>query len=138
MEFQYSPYMLPLIGAALLSGWIAAYAWKRRSTRSASALALLALAIMIWSLGYALEIASTELAAKLFWGKVQYIGIATAPLFWFIFAYNHAQRDKPMPRRTMLLWWGVCSLRWARPGRWKRNCWTRSPVWRAPARRSCT
>ena len=103
MELQFSPYVLPLIGAAIVSGWIAVYVWTRRSTRSALALVLLALAIMIWSLGYALEIASTDLAGKLFWGKVQYIGIATAPLFWFIFAYNHASRDRRLSHRAMLL-----------------------------------
>jgi PAS domain S-box-containing protein len=103
MEFQFSPYLLPLIGAALVSGWVAAYVWTRRSTRSAPALVLLALAIMVWSLGYAFEIASTGLAAKLFWGKVEYLGIVTVPLFWFIFAYNHASRDKQMSPRTILL-----------------------------------
>ncbi len=103
MEFHYSPYMLPLIGAAILSGWIAVYVWTRRSTRSAPALTGLALAIMVWSVGYALEIVGADLVTKLFWGKVQYIGIATAPLLWFIFAYNHASHDKRMSHRTMLL-----------------------------------
>jgi hypothetical protein len=32
MQFQYSPYMLPLMGAALISGWVAAYVWRQRST----------------------------------------------------------------------------------------------------------
>jgi PAS domain S-box-containing protein len=103
MEFQFSPYILPLIGAAIVSGWIAAYVWTRRSTRSAPALTGLALAVMVWSLGYALEIAGANLATKLFWGKVQYIGIVTAPLLWFIFAYNHASRDQRMSHRAMLL-----------------------------------
>ena len=103
MEFQFSPYMLPLIGAAIVSGWIAAYIWTRRSIRSAPALTGLALAVMVWSLGYALELGGANLATKLFWGKVQYIGIVTAPLFWFIFAYNHASRDQRMSHWAMLL-----------------------------------
>lgn len=103
MEFQYSPYVLPLIGTAIVSGWLAAYVWTRRSTRSAPALVGLALAIMIWSIGYALEIVGTGLPTKIFWGKVQYIGIVAVPLFWFIFAYNHSSPDKPMTHRAMLL-----------------------------------
>jgi PAS domain S-box-containing protein len=103
MEFQFSPYMLPLIGSALVSGWIAAYVWTRRSTRSAPALVLLALAIMIWSIGYALEIAGANLSTKIFWGKVQYIGIVSVPLLWFIFAYNYASRDKRLTHRAMML-----------------------------------
>jgi PAS domain S-box-containing protein len=103
MEFQFSPYMLPLIGSAIIAGWVAAYVWTRRSTRSAPALVLLALAIMVWSAGYALEIAGANLATKLFWGKVQYIGIVSVPLFWFIFAYNHASRDQRLSHQAMLL-----------------------------------
>ena len=103
MDLQYSPYMLPLIGAGLVSGWMAGYVWTRRSTRSAPALVLLALAIMVWSFGYALEIAGTNLSTKIFWGKVQYIGIVSVPLLWFIFAYNHAHRERPMTQRAMWL-----------------------------------
>ena len=101
MEFQYSPYLLPLVGAALIAGWVAAYVWTRRSTRSAPALTLLALSIMIWSAGYALEIAGANLPTKVFWGKFQYIGIVTVPLFWIIFAYNYANSGKQMSRRAM-------------------------------------
>ena len=43
-----------------------------------------------------------------------------------------------MPRPKTAAWWGVCSRRSARRGRWKRNCSMRSPVWRAPARRLFT
>ncbi len=103
MQFQYSPYMLPLIGAAFISGWVAVYIQRRRATRSAPALGILAFAIMMWSLGYALEIAGVDLPTKEFWGKAQYLGIVTAPLMWIIFAFNHSRRSKQMARRDMLL-----------------------------------
>ncbi|KAA0253884.1 MAG: PAS domain-containing sensor histidine kinase, partial [Chloroflexi bacterium] len=72
MQFQYSPFIIPLILAALISSWVAVYSWSRRANTGALALTLLAAAVAEWSLGYALEIAGADLATKLFWGKFQY------------------------------------------------------------------
>jgi PAS domain S-box-containing protein len=103
MQYQYSPYMVPLLLAGLLSAWAALYVWRHRATRSAPALILLAVAITIWSWGYALEIAGTDLATKILWGKFQYIGIVFVPVFWFVFAYNHSHPNQHWSHRNMLL-----------------------------------
>jgi PAS domain S-box-containing protein len=103
MRFIESPYLLPLLLCALISLLVGLYAWARRTTTSAIALSLLSLAIAVWSLGYALEIAGADLSTKLFWGKLQYFGIATAPLFWLIFAFNHANQGNRLTHRRMLL-----------------------------------
>lgn len=103
MTFTYTPYILPLLLAAFISLAVALYAWSRRSTPSAIALALLALSIAEWSIGYALEIAGADLPTKLLWGKIQYIGIASAPLFWLIFAFNHAHQGQRLSHQRMML-----------------------------------
>ncbi len=69
MHYQYSPYLLPLIAIAAISAAVAIYAGISRTKGSTWALAGLSLAIMLWSMGYALEIAGTELPTKLFWAK---------------------------------------------------------------------
>ncbi len=103
MTFVYSIYTLPLLIAAFVSLAVALYAWSRRSTPSAIALALMALSIAEWSFGYALEIAGVAPATKILWGKIQYIGIATAPLFWLIFAFNHAHQGQRLNHQRMML-----------------------------------
>lgn len=102
-SFEYSPYIVPLVLAAIISGWAFFYSWQRRSARVALALSLLALAIIEWSLGYALEIAGADLATKLFWGKLQYIGIATVPMLWVIFAYYYANPGRELSVRNAVL-----------------------------------
>ncbi|MCG2784079.1 MAG: PAS domain S-box protein [Anaerolineae bacterium] len=102
MQFEYSPFIVPLVFSGLVSILIAIYAWMRRSNQSAIALAVLALVIAEWCIGYALEIAAVDLAGKYFWGQLQYIGIATVPVFWLIFTFNYANPGKPMSRRWML------------------------------------
>jgi hypothetical protein len=88
VQFEYSPYILPLFIAGASSILVAYYAWSHRSVSGASALALLALAAGGWAIGYALEIAGGDLSTKVFWAKAQYLGIATVPLLWLIFCYN--------------------------------------------------
>ena len=60
MEFQYTPYVIPLIIAAVLSDGVVVYLWPRRRTPKIFFLVLLGLAAAIWSLGYALEIAGAD------------------------------------------------------------------------------
>jgi PAS domain S-box-containing protein len=104
VQFQYSPYILPLILSSIIAGFVALYVWERRATvRGGITLVLLALAIAEWSLGYALEIAGANLPTKIFWGKSQYIGIVTIPLLWIIFAYSYSTKGMQMTRRTVSL-----------------------------------
>ncbi len=104
MQFQYSPYIFPLLVSTIIASFVAIYVWQRRATASgAMALALLALACAEWSLGYALEIAGADLPTKIFWGKSQYIGIATVPLLWVIFAYSYSTKGIRITRRNVIL-----------------------------------
>jgi len=103
MEFQFSIYIIPLIAASIISGWVAVYSWSRRSNTGTVALTLLAAAVSEWSLGYALEIAGADLPTKVFWGKIQYIGIVSVPLLWVGFAFHHANQARWLTLRTMVL-----------------------------------
>jgi len=104
VQFQYTPYILPLIIAAIIAGCVAVYVWRRRATTiGATALVMLALASAAWSLGYALEIAGADLPTKIFWGKSQYIGIVAVPLSWVIFAYYHSTQGAWISRRNAIL-----------------------------------
>ncbi|MFN8411265.1 MAG: histidine kinase N-terminal 7TM domain-containing protein [Anaerolineales bacterium] len=103
MSFEYNAYILPLIIAAAISISTATYAWIRRSANGASALFLMSLAISIWAIGYALEIAGTTLETKYFWGVIEYLGIAFAPYAWLIFSYNFSNENNPLSKRWVSL-----------------------------------
>ncbi|MBP7997691.1 MAG: PAS domain S-box protein [Chloroflexi bacterium] len=102
MTYQYNIAILPLLLAAFISMGVAWYVWQLRARRGAMALVVLATAAAIWSLGYALEIAGADLPTKLFWGKLQYFGIGTVPLTWFLFAWQYTGRYSHPTRRTMV------------------------------------
>lgn len=101
MSYQYSPYLLPLFAAAIISFLAAAYVWPRRQTPGATYLALMAITVTPWTLGYALEIAATSLEMKLLWGKSQYVGIVFAPYFWVLFALAYTNQNRPQLQRIV-------------------------------------
>jgi PAS domain S-box-containing protein len=109
MQFEYTPYAIPFLVAAVVASVLIIYIWRRRNTRGATALALLSLAALIWTLGYGLEIAGADLATKVFWGKFQYFGIVTVPLLWLVFALQYTSRDKWLTRRH-LVWLSVIPI----------------------------
>jgi PAS domain S-box-containing protein len=96
--------LIVIIAAALVSGILAAFAWRHRAVRGAPAFAVLTLGVMVWTLAYALDLSSHELAGKVFWSKVEYIGIVTAPVAWLAFALQFTGRERWLrPRNITLL-----------------------------------
>jgi PAS domain S-box-containing protein len=98
MQFQATPYVLPLLLASAFSAWIAFYAWRRRTAGSAIWLALLSLTVTEWLWFYALQIAGTNLQTKLLFAEIKYIGVAITPLIWLFFALSYANLS------TLLTW----------------------------------
>ncbi len=43
----------------------------------------------MWSLAYALELSSVSLATKLFWLRVEYLGVVTIPVAWLAFVLQY-------------------------------------------------
>ncbi|MGB8214093.1 MAG: histidine kinase N-terminal 7TM domain-containing protein [Anaerolineales bacterium] len=101
LHLQFTPYIIPLLVAALISIWMMVIVLRQRS-QADQGLAGLALVIVIWVLGHTGEIAGTDLATKTFFDQVEYIGIALVPYTWIIFTYNHTHKDNPMPLRIAM------------------------------------
>lgn len=103
MYWQYTPYVLPLIIAAVISAVIAALAWRHRPAPGALPLALLTLAVVEWALGNTLELGSSSLSAKLFWANVEYLGITALPVAWLALALQYTGRERWLTRRHLAL-----------------------------------
>ncbi len=101
MQFQYSPYILPLLAASAISAWIFYHAWQHRKVNHAVLLSLLSVAITEWLVFYALQIAGSNLHTKLIFSEIKYIGVAFTPLLWFIFSINYATPNNTLPRRIV-------------------------------------
>jgi PAS domain S-box-containing protein len=98
---QYTVYLVPLLLATTLSAGLSIYAWRQQPTPGALSLAALAFLVAEWSFCYALEIFHTDLGSKVFWGKLEYIGIVTVPVAWLAFALQYGQRGHLITRRSL-------------------------------------
>nr|MBN1229436.1 PAS domain S-box protein [Anaerolineae bacterium] len=79
-------YVSPLLLGGLLGLILAIYITRHLRTLGVPALLILTLAAALWSVAYAFEILAQGLETKILWAKVQYLGIAPLPLFWFAFS----------------------------------------------------
>ncbi len=103
MHWHVTPYVLPMIIAAVISAALACSAWHRRPAPGAISFCLLMLAVAEWSLAYAVELASPDLPTTLFWDNITWLGAVCAPLSWFTFALQYTGRSAWLTRRNVIL-----------------------------------
>lgn len=101
---QSSPYLLPLLGVALLAIFLCVVIWQRRQAPGAIPLAFLMISVTIWSLAYMFSLAATTLPVMLFWANMAFLGIVLAPASWVVFALHYSDQSAWLtPRRLLLL-----------------------------------
>jgi len=103
MYWQYNPYALVLLIAAAISVMLALYTWRRRPALGATPLTLLMVSVAEWSVGYALELGVPSMAAKVFWAKLEYLGIVMVPVTWLALTLQFTGQEKVLTRRRLAL-----------------------------------
>ncbi len=102
MRWHYTPYIIPLLITTIIATLLLIYTWRHRAISGALAIVGLTLAAIIWSSGYILEIGSLDLPAKIFWGKVQYLGIVTIPVVWLAVILQFTRRQYWLTRPILI------------------------------------
>jgi PAS domain S-box-containing protein len=88
--------------AALFSFGVAVYARRHRAVPGSPYFTALMGAVGWWSLGYALELASTRLDLMMFVGTLEYLGIVLAPVFWLAFVLLYTGRVERLSLSSLL------------------------------------
>lgn len=73
---------MPHIVSATLIVWLLVLTHANRREPLAPWLAGVFAALLLWTIGYGLELASVSLSAKLFWANLQFIGLLAMPVLW--------------------------------------------------------
>jgi PAS domain S-box-containing protein len=105
MTWQFTPFTIPLILTAVLLLFVVIIAIQRRDVHSANTFILLMLSITVWTAFYALEISSATQASQIFWAKLEYLGIASVPVLWLMFALDYTRQSSRINRLGLLLLW---------------------------------
>ena len=105
--FLATPYSLALGASTVVSAAVAFLAWERRRAPGGTAFAAMMSAVVIWSLGSALETAAVGQALKLQLSKLSYLGtVLVAPLF-LLFALGYFRPGFRLPAAAHLGLWVV-------------------------------
>jgi len=103
MAWQYTPYLLPLALATAVAIGLVLFGWRRRRTPGAIPLIVLMSAVAEWALTYALELASSNLEAKILWDRLEFLGIVVVPAAWLAFTLQYTGRGSWLRPRFLAL-----------------------------------
>lgn len=103
--FQFTPLLVPIVGAAVVLTVLAIYTWRRQPRSAPGTGVFLALLILSswWCYTYALELITTDPATMLLWIKLEWISIALLPVAWLLFALFYAGYPEKVNLRAIAL-----------------------------------
>ncbi len=110
MAFQATPYTIPLAFSAVIVGVLLALTIVKRRQKGAYTMIALFTPIVVWSISYALQLASTALDQALLWNTVRFIGPAFASLAFLFFAFQYTDRSHLLRARNIALLAAVPTL----------------------------
>ncbi|MEQ8673208.1 MAG: histidine kinase N-terminal 7TM domain-containing protein [Aggregatilineales bacterium] len=94
-------YPLLMVTAIIVQLWLAYLSWQRRETAGALAFSMLMLAVAAWTLFYAMELSSGDLALTRAWFRLRYICTALIPLIWLVFALQYTGQQQWLSPRPI-------------------------------------
>ena len=104
MAWTFNGYVLAALLPLLVEVPLVAYTWRRRDIPAAFPLMLLSLALIEWSLFYALELGSMRPDLVYLFARIEYLGISlVAPAFFLLAARHAGNPGWSAPRRIALL-----------------------------------
>ncbi len=107
INWHFTPLAVPLfIGAAIML-LVTVVAWQRRAARGSEFLALLGIAAIIYSLGYALELGSKSVPEVQLWLKIEYIGVVAIGGLILCLALNFTGRQRFLTRINLGLLFAI-------------------------------
>ena len=126
MEWQFTPYTIPLAVSSVASVALAIYILRNRHTPGAVPFGMLLLATAEWTASYSLEMACTTQADKIFFSKGLYLGVVLVPALWLLFALQYTGR-------LQRLRWPILSLLALEPVVTLTLAWSGHPILRTLA-----
>jgi signal transduction histidine kinase len=92
MDFTFNSYAITLIFCGIITLFFS-YNLFGKKGEAVRLFGFMMLSNAIWSLGYGFELASSSLSQIKFFINIEYLGITTLPLNWFLFCLQLAGKD---------------------------------------------
>lgn len=103
MQFQYIPYIWPLIGSACMSLFLGIYELLvQRRAKGITSFVLSMFVVTIWSSCNALEMSSLDFSTKLFWANMQYFAYCYSPVTLLALCMQFTGYDRWVKNKKVL------------------------------------
>ena len=96
-------YLLTLFASTLIVGFLIWRGTKRKLDAEGLVFRWFLVAAGIWALGKMMQVLSPSLELQLFWNKLQYLGVTTLPVFWFLYCGLYTEAIHALRRRYISL-----------------------------------
>lgn len=93
MDFTFNLYAITLISCGIVTFFFSYHLFGKKG-EAVRLFGFMMLANAIWSLGYGLELASNSFAMMRIFINIEYLGITTLPVSWYLFCLNLAGNDR--------------------------------------------
>jgi PAS domain S-box-containing protein len=103
MDWQNNPFSIVLMVGVFILLIITLPSWRRRPIAGARTFTLLILAMAEWVLTYAFELLSPALWVKIFWDRLEFIGIVLVPWAWVALTLKYTGDGKFTTPRNLLI-----------------------------------
>lgn len=105
MAWQFNWYVFALLFNTILAAALFAYTWNLKDIAGSRYFALFLLACAVWDLSAVFELSSTNLATKILWSKISYLGAVSVANFWFFFAASFSKKFRIKNKKYYVLFW---------------------------------
>ncbi len=103
MPAQNTPYIIALLITSAICAAVVVGAWQRRSSMAALAFSGVMESVFIWSLGYALQLATASVRGQVLWTYAYFIGVVLVAPLWFVFAVQYTGYTRWLTRQNYIL-----------------------------------
>ena len=103
MILQYSPFIIPLLVSAAITALLAILSFRRRDDPVIPPFILMMCATTLWAAGYAVQLASADLATNLLVTAILYPAIVTTPVAWLMVVICYTGHEHVLSRRNTAL-----------------------------------
>lgn len=103
MALQLSYFSALLFLSAIVTAILAVYGWRHREISICRPFTLLMAAATLWTLGEAVQALNVDLATALIANTLEYPGIVTVPVAWFLLALFYTGRESWVTRGRLAL-----------------------------------
>jgi PAS domain-containing protein len=100
-SYRFGIFSWALSASTLASAGLFYYLWRsHRENPAARFLALLCVSVGFWAFSNIFEHAALTYRLKLIWSQISYLGIVTAPVFYFLFSIAFVQKTRFLTKKT--------------------------------------